>query len=739
VTSPFVRSYTDRLSYAAGEPVSLFVTAEAPREASVRLVHLTKALGEGGTPPADAVELPWDAAGTYLTTEQDTCIGSFASLTLAAPPAPLSDWSVGAWVWCPAPGVTPRQTIVSTVDAVTSAGTSLALVDGRPALVDGVGGPVLLTVDEPLRPAAWFLVVATVTGGVGTLQVLPADPMYGDAATASGPVDRVLDLSVGLTVAGAGSRGVVVDGSIARGLSQETFNGKIEAPFVSTATPSGTVAGELLAACQDGLVVRADLSPLPGQAAPDLVVLPAGAGSGLLVNGPTRAMIGHSWTGRVDAFVDAPEQYAAVHFHDTDIVDAGWTPLLTAALPADLPSAVYGLEIRTGAAVDTVPLFVTPAPGAAREKVAFLVPTFSYLAYANELLFDGDVDFAATKEGELQLNASDEARIGGGDYGRSLYDTHRDGSGVTLSTAGRPVLNLRHDDANWLNGGGRGLSGDMYLVEWLDRQGIGYDVITDLELHQQGADALSPYKVVLTGAHPEYDSDEMMDAFLAYRDGGGKLMYLGGNGFYWRTAVASEQPCVVEIRRGYAGIRAWESHPGETWLHSTSTRGGLWRHNGRPPQELCGIGFCAQGWGPGRPYTRHPASKDPAVAWIFDGVDEEQIGDYGWVLGGAAGDELDRVDFRLGTPSGTYVLASSGGHSNHYQRVIEEIPMNVEGYGGGAQDPEVKADMVYFTTPAGGAVFSVGSIGWSGALLVNGGDNGVSRITANVVARFSEG
>ena len=43
--------------------------------------------------------------------------------------------------------------------------------------------------------------------------------------------------------------------------------------------------------------------------------------------------------------------------------------------------------------------------------------------------------------------------------------------------------------------------------------------------------------------------------------------------------------------------------------------------------------------------------------------------------------------------------------------------------------------MVFFETPGGGAVFSVGSISWCGALARNGYDNDVSRITENVVRR----
>jgi N,N-dimethylformamidase len=295
---------------------------------------------------------------------------------------------------------------------------------------------------------------------------------------------------------------------------------------------------------------------------------------------------------------------------------------------------------------------------------------------------------------------------------------------------------MRHDDANWLNGGGRGLSGDMYLVEWLHRMGVDFDVVTDIEMHVGGASALEPYQVIVTGAHPEYHSEEMLDALEQYRDTGGKIMYLGGNGFYWPTGVISTTPLVVEVRRGYAGIRAWESHPAEVHLYSTGGRGGLWRHRGRPPQLLVGVGFCAQGWGTSAPYTRTEAASDPEYAWIFDGVTESKIGDYGRVLGGAAGDELDRADAALGTPSNAVVLASSGGHSNHYQRVVEEVAMILDGHGGGEQDPEVRADMVYFTTPAGGAVFSVGSIAWSGSLLADECKNGVSRITMNVLERF---
>ena len=45
---------------------------------------------------------------------------------------------------------------------------------------------------------------------------------------------------------------------------------------------------------------------------------------GELVNLPTRAVRGASWRGDVLRWSEAPDQYAAVHFHEDDLYDCGW-------------------------------------------------------------------------------------------------------------------------------------------------------------------------------------------------------------------------------------------------------------------------------------------------------------------------------------------------------------------------------------------------------------------------------
>ena len=152
----------------------------------------------------------------------------------------------------------------------------------------------------------------------------------------------------------------------------------------------------------------------------------------------------------------------------------------------------------------------------------------------------------------------------------------------------------------------------------------------------------------------------MLDALEGWLCGGGRLMVLGANGFYWRTGVHATVPGAVEVRRAEDGTRAWIAEPGEYVMETTGELGGLWRRIGRPPNRVCGVGFAAQGFSASGYYRRSDAWDDPRVAFAVEGLsDREVLGDHGTVGGGAAGQELDRFDERLGSPSHAIVLASS--------------------------------------------------------------------------------
>jgi N,N-dimethylformamidase len=427
------------------------------------------------------------------------------------------------------------------------------------------------------------------------------------------------------------------------------------------------------------------------------------------VNLPMRAVTGHNWDSFEMDYTRARSQYGALYFHDDDLDDAKWEVGFEFRAPATLKSGVYAARLRTDSSEDYVPFTVRPPKGRPASKIALLIPTFSYLAYAGT----GTSAFRPL----------------------SLYSRHSDGSGVCYSSRLRPITNMRpkiQTNNPWQ------FMADTHLVDWLDVKGFAVDFYTDEDLHFEGAALLASHKVVLTATHPEYYSKEMLNGLRSYLNGGGRLMYLGGNGFYWVTPM-DPTGRYIEVRRR-DGTEHWQGAPGEHYHSLTGEPGGLWRFRGMAPQQFFGVGFTAQGFDRNQPYRRQPGSFDPRASWIFEGVGaEELIGDHPSLVleVGAAGSELDRADFALGTPPHTLVLASSSGHSDAYQHVVEQINTSNGAKPGGTQNPLVRADMVFLEYPNGGAVFSSSAIAWCGSLSYNNYTNNVSRITENVLRRFA--
>ena len=538
---------------------------------------------------------------------------------------------------------------------------------------------------------------------------------------------------------------VTVGAAVPDGRPLRCFDGKIDTPrlFAGALSP-----GQLRALAADAPAERVgDLRHEwllgPGAALPPHRVRDAGPGrcDGVLVNMPALGVTGRNWAPATESFNAAPQQYQAAHFHSDDLSDAGWETSLGFDVPAQWRSGVYGIRLRAGEHEDMVPLIVSATGGspADRPAVAVLLPTFSYLAYANEHA-SWERPIKASIGGADAMMVTELDRYMARHRLLSLYELHADGSGTCLSSWRRPVLNMRPGYRLPLVAGPHQFSADLELLAWLDSRGVDYDVITDDDLHRHGLPALEPYRVVLTGSHPEYVSAQMLDGLDAYLAAGGRLMYLGGNGFYWVTTASAGDPWAIEVRRGTAGTRVWESPPGE-WHHAmTSEHGGLWRHRGRAPQSLAGVGFTAQGFDKSLNYRVCSAPDDQRVGWILDGIDSQApLGGAGSVLGGPAGFEIDRADLGLGTPPGAVLVASAQGFSDAYQGAVEDIT-TADSQQGGSVSELVRSDVVFFETPASGAVFSVGSIAWCGALRdpVSGQETPVGRMTWNVLARFGD-
>lgn len=730
--------YSDRLSAAPGETLAFQISSTHPQYQAdiVRLIHGDpNPLGPGFIEE----EVESDISGLYPGRVQQIATGSY----ITVPDDPLLQFSGSfafqAWIMPTLPDE-PRQAIVSKSDEDGPAGFALLLEEGAlTLLLAGAAGDVTrVSTGVSLVAGQWCFIAASFDAAAGTVHLvqepLPAWPIAPARATQTAQTSQH-----GFQPASGPLLIAAMPG--ANGERTGHFNGKIDRPSLFNraltieelaSLQRGTSAAEL----GDAVIAAWDFSREMSSA----TIIDRSPNTspntlhGTAINLPARAMTGANWTGDSTHWPGAPEQYGAIHFHSDDLDDAQWQTDVTFTLPASLPSGVYAARLRAGEDEDHLPFVVRPAPGSSTAPIAYLISTFTYLAYANEHLAVEPASLFPFAD--LDAHAAEYQYIA--DNGlNSLYDTHRDGSGVRYASWKRPLVNFRPKAVFRIYGAPERLGGDLYLTHWLEQKGLAYDTIADEHLHNDGVDLLSQYKVVVTGCHPEYWTRPMLDALDAYLDNGGRVMYLGGNGFYWVTGVDPERPHVIEIRR-WRGTETWEAEPGETWLSTTAEQGGLWRNRNRAPQRRLGVGFTSQGNDYAMPYVRQPDSDDPRAAFIFQGVADEVIGDFPSLMlrHGAAGYEIDRADPALGTPPHALVLATATGFSDSYQHVVEEI-LSTDGERGGTVSPLVRADMVYFEGPQGGAVFSVGSIAWLGALSYNDADNNVSRITENVLRRFA--
>ncbi|MBL8699611.1 MAG: N,N-dimethylformamidase [Alphaproteobacteria bacterium] len=733
VPMPQVLGYCDDWSVAAGGTIRFRIASlTSARPYRAQLVRVISS----DTGPAGAGLKTEDVAaplnGIHEAALRPIPVGSFVLVDRPDAVEGLGSFTVQALVQ-PMLRERAQQAIVSTlVEGGRRPGFAL-IVDQDGALAIHFADGTRISTGAPMELGRWHHVAASVDATRGEVFVrqtpLPARGFDRPPAVEAAGVAAVGRLAPGALRIGAIGRAGPTPGHFATWL----FNGKIEAPSLAdralapedlrAAAAAGTTMppSDCLRAAWDftqdiaGVTVR-DIGPRKLH--------------GRTVNAPKRAVVGSRWDGSEHDWRRAPAHYAAIHFHEDDLYDACWPDTLTWSIPADQRSAIYALRLDTdGAPPFWITFFVRPPRGKATARLAFLASTATYSVYANyrARMVPSTVDLAF---GALQqIDGTDMLVMAHPELGASTYDKHPDGSGVCHVSLLRPLVNVRPTGRLW------NLQLDLCLIDWLEAQGIAYDVVTDDDLHREGLSLLENYAVVMSGCHPEYWSAAMWDGLDAWLNRGGRFMYMGGNGFYWKVTYVETHPGMIELRRAEGGTRAWAEVPGEYLHASTGDLGGLWRRNGRTPNSLVGVGFIAQGFDYASWYERTPASRDDRVAWMFEGVGEARLGDYGCALGGAAGMEIDCASTALGTPAHALVVASSVEHSKVMNLVVEEINAGFSGAYGGTW-PAVRADIAFFETPGGGAMWSTGSISFVGSLAHRGYDNGISRMTANVVRRF---
>ncbi|MBY6037091.1 cell wall-binding repeat-containing protein [Fictibacillus nanhaiensis] len=237
-------------------------------------------------------------------------------------------------------------------------------------------------------------------------------------------------------------------------------------------------------------------------------------------------------------------------------------------------------------------------------------------------------------------------------------------------------------------------NGERHILSWLERNNHPYSMISEFDLHQHSS-LLNSYKTLIISTHSEYWSTPMYRALEGFLKRGGNVLYLSGNGIYWKVALKGNQ---IEVKKdgGYHSF--------------TSEKGGNLYKIGMPETALVGVGYRSTGFSDPAPYKVMNSTH-----WIFANTgirNGNLIGKIGLnkvngSTGGASGWETDQVDKY--TPK-NYVLLARG--------------TNTIGKG---------ADMIYYDHPGGGGVFSTGSITFGGSLVV---DTQLTKIVNNVLKKF---
>jgi N,N-dimethylformamidase len=749
-----ISAYTDRLSVKPGDTLNVMASAEATETMRAQLVRLIHGDENPDGPGfieqkvAASIEHDWPVRKQYI--QKGSFLRVSADHDLLSPDGPFT---LHAYIFPTLPEA-GRQMLLGrwSVDAASGFGLGID-AEGRLEFQVGDGNSVAaVAAGTKLVARIWYFVAASydAASGSATLYQEPVINRYNSLLSKIVPcaydshVRQMLPVRPA-QVAGTGFViGAATERDPMRGIFfSQCYNGKIDRCGVQRAALDRAAldairdGGRPDAASQLAYWDTAAGYTAHGIGDTLVDVGPHGLHAGG-VNRPVRGQTGWNWSGRNDCFRLAPAEFGGIELHDDALTDCNWQPTLSFTVPADLRSGVYAIKLTagdgTGLAEEYAPFFVRAATPKA--PICLLMPTASYLAYANNGgAFDSDLLQSITawtpilQEIDIEMHKRDH------EFGLSTYEQHRDGAGVCYSSYHRPIANMRPRHRMAGASGPWQFPADLSIVGWLEHLKYDYEVLTDEDLHRDGVAALRPYRAVLNCSHNEYYSEPMMDATEDYLAGGGRVMYLGANGYYWCVGFRQDEPWIMEVRKLEAGSRAWQARPGEHYLASTGERSGLWRHRGRPPQKLVGVGFTSEGNDGSVPYRRMPDSYDPAVSWIFAGVTGDVFGDFGLAGGGAAGYEVDRYELAHGTPPHARILASSEPFTDNYPLVQEEVYFMTPGLGG-TQHPWVRADLVYFSTPRDGAVFSTGSISWSGALPCNGFDNSVSRVTRNVLDAF---
>jgi hypothetical protein len=304
--------------------------------------------------------------------------------------------------------------------------------------------------------------------------------------------------------------------------------------------------------------------------------------------------------------------------------------------------------------------------------------------------------------------------------GKSLYSFNS--YGATTISGGKNAVKVSFDrpylsDGSGIAWGQSFLSWEYAFVRWMEKSGYDVTYATDVDTHTNGSVLLN-YRGILSGGHDEYWSKPMYDAFVAARDAGVNLAFLGANAIYWQVRLEPSSSGVPN--RVLVCYRNANLDP----ITDPTLKTVNWRDPqlNRPEQTLAGVQFTNQTAWSSQTNGYYPYVVTNSGNWVYAGTGFKD----GDSVPHLVGYEADRLFSQYPSPNavnGTYTSLSNS-------------PFNAAG---GTDNSNASV----YQAPSGAWVFATGTFGWSWALDNYNGNNIVDprmqQTTANVLNAFLTG
>lgn len=281
-------------------------------------------------------------------------------------------------------------------------------------------------------------------------------------------------------------------------------------------------------------------------------------------------------------------QSAAIYDPDTGMVSYDWQADAFLNVPWYWTSGIYLAKLTNAEGYQNYISFVV-RDDFRRSDLVYQQPVTTYQAYnafprgsssaasstsVDTLEPDSPLDTQAVTTTVSQASA---------DIGKSLYEFNSSSQLTTQGTSRALKVSFDRPYEGW--GDGQFFNWEIYLVQWLERNGFDVSYITNIDLHQQRTSLLRRHRGFISAGHDEYWSADMYDAVERARDKGVDLAFLGSNAVYWQ----------VRLERGADGAKdrvlVCYKQADLDPARRASDRTVKWRDIGRAEQALIGVQY----------------------------------------------------------------------------------------------------------------------------------------------------